>query len=91
MWDEILLVRVRTVFYAVPGGFPITISHVGDCLNSSQDEELVCCAQSACPIVMPELVTAAKVAMAVMGCPVGCCINKDNSAGILYTKQSQDS
>jgi len=86
MGDEILLVRVRTASYTVSGGFPITISNVRDCLNSSWDEELVCCVWSTCPIVMTELVTAAKAAMAVIECPVGCYINKNNSAGILYTE-----
>lgn len=75
--------RVRTASYAVPGGFPITIFNVGDCLNSAQDEELVYCVWSTCPMVMTELITTAKAAMAVIGCPVGCYINKNNSAGIL--------
>jgi len=91
MGDETLLVLVRTASYAVPGGFHITISHVGDCLNSSRDEELVCCVWRAWPMVMTELVTAAKEAIAVIVCPVGCCINKDNLAGIWNTEHSQDS
>jgi len=35
--------------------------------------------------------TAAKAAVAVLGCPMGCRIDKDSSAGVLYTEHSQDS
>jgi len=91
MADARLLVRVRTASYAVPGGFPVIISHVGDCLNQAGDEELVRCVRGANPKVMNELTAAAKAAMGVMGCLAGCRIDKDNSAGVLYNEHSQDS
>ena len=86
-----LLVLVRTASYAVPGGFPIVISHAGECGNQPRDEELIRCVRGANPKVMTELIAASKAAMAVMGCLAGCHINKDNSAGVLYTEHSQDS
>jgi len=91
MGDEHLLVRVRTASYAVPGGFPILVTHVGTCGNQAGDDIHIRCIRSAEPKVMSELVRAAKVAMAVMGCTQVCRINKDNSAGILYDGRSQDS
>jgi len=89
--DGRLLVRVRSASYTVPGGFPIVVSHVGDCLNGSRDEELIQCVRDANPTVMNELATAARAVMAAMGCPKGCFINKDNSTGILYNEHSQNS
>jgi len=89
--DEHLLVRVRTASYAVPGGFPILVTHVGTCGNQACDDMLIRCIRSAEPKVMSELVRAAKAAMAVMGCTQVSRINKDNSAGILYDGHSQDS
>jgi len=91
MGDERWLVRVRTASYAVPGGFPIVVSDVGGCQNGDRDEELIRCVRGADPKVMTELVAAAKTGMAMMGCPAGCGIDKDNSAGILYHAHSQDS
>ena len=81
-----MLVRVRTASYAVPGGFPIVISHAGECGNQPRDEELIRCVRGANPKVMTELIAASKAAMAVMGCLAACHINKDNSAGVLYTE-----
>jgi len=71
MGDERLLVQVRTAFYAVPGGFPIVISHAGECGNQPRDEELIRCVRGANPKVMTELIAASKAAMAVMGCLAG--------------------
>jgi len=82
--NEHLLVRVRTASYAVPGGFPILVTHVGTCGNQACNDMLICWIQSAEPKVMSKLVSAVKAAMAVMGCTSGSHINKDNSAGILY-------
>ena len=76
--------RVRTASYAVPGGFLIVILHEGERRNQPRDDELIRYVRGAGPKVMTELVTAAKAAMAVMGCPAGCRIDKDNSAGVLY-------
>ena len=84
MGDERLLVRVRTASYAVPGGFPILISHAGESGNQPRDQELIRCVRGANPKVMTELIASSKAAMAVMGCH----INKDNSAGVLYTEHS---
>ena len=89
--DGRLLVRVRSASYAVPGGFPIVVSHFGTCENQARDEELVRCVRGAKPVVMNELAAAAKAAMMVMGCSDRCRIDKDNSAGVLYTEHSQDS
>jgi len=89
--DGRLLVRVRSASYAVPGGFSIVVSHVGDCSNGSRDEELIQCVRDANPTVMNELATAARAVMAAMGCPKGCFINKDTSTGILYNEHSQNS
>jgi len=86
-----LLVRVRSASYAVPGGFSIVISHVGGCANSSRDDALIQCVRDANPTVMNKLATAARAVMAAMGCPKGCRIDKDNSAGVLYSEHSQDS
>jgi len=91
MGDERLLVRIRTASYAVPGGFPILVTHVGNCVNHARDNELVRYVKSANPKIMSELVAATKAVMVMMGCPDGCHIDKDNSAGILYAEHSQDS
>jgi len=91
MGDERLLVRVRTASYAVPGGFPILVTHVGECGNHVRDAEMVRCVKGANPKVMTELVAAARAVMAVMGYPPECRIDKDNSMGVLYQEHSQDS
>ena len=89
--DGRLLVQVRSASDAVPGGFSIVISHVGGCANSSRDDTLIQCIRDANPTVMNEIATAAREVMAAMGCPKGCRIDKDNSAGMLYSEHSQDS
>jgi len=69
MADARLLVRVRTASYAVHGGFPVIISHVGDCLNQAGDEELVRCVRGANPKIMNELMAGAKAVMGGHGVP----------------------
>jgi len=91
MGDTRLLVRVRTASYAVPEGFSITVTHVGGCDNAVRDEEMLRCVRGANPKVLPELVSAAKAVMSMMGCPAGCHVNKDSSGGILFQDHSQDS
>jgi len=89
--DERLLVRTRTASYAVPDGFPITVTHVGNCGNKARNSELVQCIRGSGPKVMTVLITAAKAVMIVMRCPEGCHINKDSWARILYNEHFQDS
>jgi len=91
MGDGRLLVRVRTASYAVPEGFSIAVTHVGNCSNGARDEELLRCIGGANPKVIPEMIAAAKAAMMMMGCPPGCHVNKDCSGGILFQDHSQDS
>lgn len=91
MGDERLLVRIRTASYAVPGGFLIVVTHVGDCENQNRDDKLVRCVRAGRPKVTTELATAARAVIAMIGCPDGCRIDKDSSIGILYNGHSQDS
>ena len=91
MGDGRLLVRVRTASYAVPEGFSIAVTHVGNCLNGARDDELLRCIGGANPKVILEMVAAAKAAMMMMGCPPGCHVSKDCSGGILFQDHSQDS
>jgi len=91
MEDPRLLVSVRTASYAVPEGLVLSVTHADGCDNGSRDFELLQCVRMANPKVMPEMVTAAKAVMAVMGCPEGCKIDKAGSDGILHRDHSQDS
>jgi len=91
MGDGRLLVRVRTASYAVPEGFSIAVTHVGNCTNRACDEELLRCIGGANPKVIPEMVAEAKAAMMMMGCPPGCHVSKDCSGGVLFQDHSQDS
>jgi len=91
MGDRRLLVRVRMASYAVPEGFSIAVTHVGNCTNGSCDEELLRCVGGANPKVMPEMVAAARAAMMMMGCPPGCHVSKDCLGGILFQDNSQNS
>jgi len=91
MGDGRLLVRIRTAAYAVPEGFSIAVTHVGNCTNGVRDDELLRCIGGANPKVIPEMVAAARAAISMMRCPPGCHVSKDCLGCILFQDHSQDS
>ena len=86
-----LLVRVSTKSYMVPEGFPVIITHVGNCGNGEIDGKLVESVMRAKPSTVNELEVATKAVLAHAGCNSMCKIEKGNTAGIVYKDHSDNS
>lgn len=86
-----LLVRTSIESNMVPEGFPIIITHVGNCDNGEIDGKVVESVMKAKPKTVNELEIVTKALLAHAGCNNLCKIEKENTAGIVYKDHSDNS
>ena len=86
-----LLVKVRSSAYAVPSGFTFVITHRIGYQGRIYDERVLECIGKAGPKVIAELAIASRADLSAVGCSEEYGIMKDNSSGILFNDDSQES